>query len=145
MKIAVIGAGLAGLTAASELSGFGFDVTVFDKARGPSGRMSTRRTDGRSFDHGAPYFTARAPAFRARVESWMAKGLVDRWDARWVHLTEAGSAPVEDDVDRFVGVPRMSALCRALSEGFETRFGVRIERAGRAARPPFVASIARSG
>ncbi|HPG28302.1 MAG TPA: NAD(P)-binding protein, partial [Myxococcota bacterium] len=40
MRIAVIGAGIAGATVASRLHAAGVEVEVFEKARGPSGRMS---------------------------------------------------------------------------------------------------------
>ena len=42
-RITVIGAGISGLTCATELAERGCSVTVFDKARGPGGRMSNRR------------------------------------------------------------------------------------------------------
>lgn len=57
MRIAVIGAGIAGLACADELRRHDHPVTLFDKGRGPGGRMSTRRLDTpagqASFDHGA--------------------------------------------------------------------------------------------
>ena len=60
--IAVIGAGLAGLSCAQALLQAGHTVHVFDKSRGPSGRMSTRRAEDDNgpwqCDHGAQYFTA---------------------------------------------------------------------------------------
>ena len=40
--IAVIGAGIAGPSPATALHHAGFQVSVFDKSRGPRGRMSTR-------------------------------------------------------------------------------------------------------
>ncbi|MEY2842360.1 MAG: hypothetical protein RI920_397, partial [Pseudomonadota bacterium] len=43
--IAIVGAGLAGLSCAQALVQAGHTVHVFDKSRGPSGRMSTRRAD----------------------------------------------------------------------------------------------------
>ena len=43
--------------------GQGWAVTVFDKGRGPGGRLATRRADDLRFDHGAQYFTARDPRF----------------------------------------------------------------------------------
>ena len=56
--VAIIGAGISGLSAARTLQDHGLTVTVFDKSRGVGGRMSTRRTDqGTTFDHGAQYFT----------------------------------------------------------------------------------------
>lgn len=56
--IAVIGAGVAGLTAAYGLRGLSADVTVFEKSRGFGGRMATRGRHGCRYDHGASYFTA---------------------------------------------------------------------------------------
>ena len=44
LPIAIVGAGLAGLTCAQFLAQAGHRVHVFDKSRGPSGRMSTRRS-----------------------------------------------------------------------------------------------------
>ena len=43
LPVAIIGAGLAGLSCAQALVQSGHQVHVFDKSRGPSGRMSTRR------------------------------------------------------------------------------------------------------
>ena len=67
-RVAVIGAGMSGLTCASRLGERGFEVSVFDKGRGPGGRSSTRRVDldgaEVGFDHGAQYFTVRDPAVR---------------------------------------------------------------------------------
>ena len=131
MRVGVIGAGLAGLTAARRLAVDGHGVQVFDKARGPSGRMSTRRRDDASFDHGAQYFTARDGAFAAEVESWRERGLVAPWTGRVVRL-ESGKVEWErGETERFVGVPRMSAIGRALSEGLDVQFGQRIERVER--------------
>lgn len=52
--IAVIGAGMAGLTAGHLLARAGLAVTVFDKSRGVGGRLATRRSDVGPFNHGAP-------------------------------------------------------------------------------------------
>ncbi|MFY9458131.1 MAG: FAD-dependent oxidoreductase, partial [Aquabacterium commune] len=55
--VAVVGAGLAGLSCAQALRSAGLQVTVLDKSRGVAGRMSTRRGEGWQADHGAQYFT----------------------------------------------------------------------------------------
>ena len=52
-RVAVIGAGLAGLTAAARIAAGGAAVTVYDKSRGLGGRLATRRSPQGSFDHGA--------------------------------------------------------------------------------------------
>lgn len=112
-SFAIIGAGMAGLACADGLAARGFNVTLFDKGRGPGGRMSTKRIETDhgmlSFDHGAQYFTARAPAFQALVAQWHGKGLVAQWPL------------VGPDV--WVGVPGMSAVIRHMAQPHDVRFG----------------------
>ena len=79
MRVAIIGAGLAGLTTASRLGATGFRVDVLEKSRGAGGRMGTRREAWASLDLGAQYFTARSPEFRDQVARWLRAGLVARW------------------------------------------------------------------
>ncbi len=55
-NVAVIGAGVSGLSAALELSRSGCQVVVFEKSRGLSGRAATRRRGNWSIDHGASFF-----------------------------------------------------------------------------------------
>ncbi len=62
-RIAIIGAGMAGLGAAQRLVASGHSVCIFEKSRGLGGRCATRRWDGRIVDHGAQYFTIRDPEF----------------------------------------------------------------------------------
>ena len=81
-SVAVLGAGLAGLSCARHLQQQGLEVRLFDKSRGPAGRMSTRRGDDWQCDHGAQYFTARNPDFRAEVARWEALGVAARWQPR---------------------------------------------------------------
>ena len=63
VRLAIIGAGISGLSCADRLREAGFDLVVFDKARGPGGRMATRRVETAQgiahLDHGAQYFTVR--------------------------------------------------------------------------------------
>lgn len=122
----VIGAGMAGLACASQLARGGASVTVLDKGRGPGGRMAARRVEigaeQVSFDHGAQYFTARDPAFRAVVAAWEAAGVAARWPA-------AGD-------DAWVGTPGMNAPIRAMAgsgaEALDVRWNVRAEGITRA-------------
>jgi len=112
----VIGAGMAGLACATRLAEAGDKVIVFDKGRGPGGRMATRRVEiageAVSFDHGAQYFTARDPAFRTAVARWEQDGVVARWPA-------AGE-------DAWVGVPGMNAPLKAMAERLDVRWNTRV-------------------
>jgi hypothetical protein len=122
MRIAIIGAGMAGMSCALRLSRSGHEISLFDKGRGPGGRMATRRMehDGTTlrFDHGAQYFTVRDPRFIAQVEEWESAGVVARWPA-------AGE-------DAWVGHPAMNAPLKAMAERLDVSFSVRIEALERA-------------
>jgi protoporphyrinogen oxidase len=56
MNIAIIGAGIAGLTCAYELTQQGFDVEVLEKESRVGGRMLTKKKRGLEIDIGANYF-----------------------------------------------------------------------------------------
>ncbi len=132
-RVGVVGAGIAGATAARVLAERGLSVLALDKGRGPGGRTSTRRDGERRFDHGAQYFTARDPAFRETVERWIHAGAAAEWEGRLVTLEpDGGRSPLPDEA-RYVGVPGMSEIVRATLAGVEARFGARatrIERTG---------------
>ena len=126
-KVAVVGAGLAGLICARTLKDHGFDVTVFEKSEGLGGRAATRRViPGLSFDHGAQYFTARNPHFVRHVESWKDLGIVAEWAGQIVSITGADIRPKTDQPARYVGVPGMSAIARHLAADVPTRVATKI-------------------
>ena len=117
MRIGIIGAGMAGLSCAQSLRDRGHDPVLFDKGRGPGGRMSTRRIDTplgeAAFDHGAQYLTARDPAFVAQVDRWAQAGAVARW-------SPAGA-------DAWVGTPAMNAPIRMMANACEVRWNTAVE------------------
>ena len=76
VPIAIIGTGIAGLSAAQALTAAGHEVHLFDKSRGSGGRMSSKRSDAGSLDMGAQYFTARDRRFATAVKQWQAQGHV---------------------------------------------------------------------
>ena len=133
LEVAVVGAGMSGLTCARDLADHGHRVRVFDKARGVGGRMSTRRRGELRFDHGAQYFTARDPRFTRWVDSWRHDGLVAKWEGRVEVLGDDAGRGRREGPERFVGVPGMNAVCRHVAADLdvtcETRVG-RLERAG---------------
>jgi hypothetical protein len=129
--VAVIGAGMSGLTLARVLTDAGLPVKVFDKGRSPAGRLATRRKDGGTFDHGAQYFTARDPLFLGLVRTWEEAGHVAEWNGRFGTLENGVAAQKDDGPVRYVGVPGMSAVVHPLANGVDVRCGTRVERVAR--------------
>lgn len=121
----VVGAGLAGATAARALTDSGRPVVVLDKGRGPGGRLSSRRRDGLSWSHGAPWLEPRGEAFRSAVEGWIAAGVASRAWPRALRPAGPGLEAVpHGPVVR--GVPGSSAIVAALLEGLEVRYGAEV-------------------
>ena len=112
----MVGAGIAGLACATALQQAGLSVRVFDKSRGPAGRMSTRSGDDWQCDHGAQYFTARHADFRAEVERWLQAGVAALWKPALHVLGGSPDRVPEATLDRFVGLPRMTAPARFLAD-----------------------------
>lgn len=123
MRIAIVGAGLAGLACAQALRAAGHGPALFDKGRHAGGRMSARRLTTplgeADFDHGAQYFTARDPAFQAQVAEWRQLGLAAPWPA--------GGA------DAWVGTPAMNAPVRHLAGSASVQWDVRVAALTKAA------------
>ena len=114
MKVAVVGAGVAGASVAHALASAGHPVRVFDKSRGPGGRLATRRMEwvdrqGQAtttrLDHGAIGFSARSAAFRSFIGQALGAGAVAEWTPR----LSAGSLPLEGDGRLWVPVPFITA------------------------------------
>ncbi len=131
-KVAVIGAGLCGATAAAELVQSGYQVTVFDKGRAVGGRMSSKRTEAGYLDMGAQYFTARSAAFQSQVQSWLQAGCAEVWNCTTASLTyDEGHSTLERSADRqlrYIGTPSMQAPVKAVLADIPVIANCRIHR-----------------
>lgn len=114
--IAVIGAGMAGLTAAKKLSDQGKRVIVFEKSRGTGGRLASKRiildtSESLSFDLGCPELTFETRAFKQQLDQWLNKQVITHSRTHANH---------------FVGQNRNSSITRHLSQSLEMLFSTRI-------------------
>ncbi|MBO6796444.1 FAD-dependent oxidoreductase [Maricaulis sp.] len=115
MTLAIIGAGMAGLSCASQLRKAGLSPVVFEKSRGTGGRLATRRSVYGGFDHGAQFVTARDAGFKAYLDHAAGLGRA----AHWVD-------PASGDESWWTGTPGMSGLVKPMLEGLDVRTGQRV-------------------
>ena len=113
-KIAVIGAGMAGVTCARTLAQAGHQVTIFEKNQTIGGRMARRNSPFGAFDTGAQYFTVRDPRFERALQT--VPGLCKPWSANTVRVLDAQGRVTESDLPpqeaHWVPAPTMDALPR---------------------------------
>jgi predicted NAD/FAD-dependent oxidoreductase len=121
VRIVVVGAGMSGLVAATELSAAGHGVIVLDKGRAVGGRMASKRVAGARFDHGAQHFSVRSDEFQEAVREWSFAGVVGVWYEGESLTTDNGVEP------RHRGVPAMRSICEHLAAGLDIRTGARVE------------------
>lgn len=128
MKVAIIGAGVAGSACGRFIQRTGNETVLFDKARGAGGRLSTRRRDGVTFDFGAPVLSAQSSAFTRALATWIKAGAAEQWPGRFGFLREGMLVEEQDAPARFVGTPGMNAIVKQLQVGLDVRYEHRIER-----------------
>ncbi|RZV48582.1 MAG: FAD-binding protein [Acidimicrobiales bacterium] len=122
-RVLIVGAGMAGLTAARRLQAQGIDSVVVDKGRVVGGRIASRRAGEARFDHGAQHFSARSAEFAAAVETWAQQGLVREW-FRSASITD----PKRGVEPRYVGTDGMRRIIERLADGLDVRTSVAIDR-----------------
>jgi hypothetical protein len=112
-RVAIIGAGIAGLACARRLTQAGLQPILFDKGRGIGGRIATRRAGDLHFDHGAQYVTAKGDGFAAVLNDLIDAGAAAYWadGAEQAHI---------------VGAPGMSSIPKALAAGLDVRQGAQV-------------------
>ncbi|MFM8703967.1 MAG: FAD-dependent oxidoreductase, partial [Planctomycetia bacterium] len=117
VDVAIVGAGIAGLVAARELSLAGCSVVVLEKSRGVGGRMATRRIGQAVCDHGAQFFTVRGRAFGGIVAEAHDAGAVGQWCDGVSRATANGSGmlPPGDGHPRWRGTAGMTDLPKHMS------------------------------
>jgi renalase len=102
--VAIVGAGIVGLSAARELRDRGWTVTILEKSADVGGRMATRTTDAMAFDHGVPCFDFNTSAFPDGAAIW--RPAVAQWGNKI-----------------YVGTPNLKAPARTLATGLDIIYG----------------------
>ena len=75
--VLVVGAGVAGLTVARQLTEQGAQVLVLDKSHRPGGRLATKNVGGLSLDSGCTHIRAADPEVRRLLTGWLGATFVE--------------------------------------------------------------------
>jgi renalase len=127
VDVAVVGAGMAGLSAAGALQAAGRSVVVFDKGRGIGGRMATRRLGTAVFDHGAQYFSVRSRGFGSVVAGASEAGQAVIWGHGFPLLDASGALELPGEGHpRWCGRPGMTAIPKRMAAGLDVRTASRV-------------------
>ncbi|MEG4028987.1 MULTISPECIES: FAD-dependent oxidoreductase [unclassified Microcoleus] len=123
--VAVIGAGMAGLSCAQRLRQSGYSVAVVEKSRGAGGRVATRRVQGTRADHGARYLEPQGDAGQGLIEGLVDRHILTLWtDTVWEFRQGKLSA-----IPRccYVAPAGMNAIGKYLAQDLEIWFGRRVQ------------------
>lgn len=115
LNIAVIGAGLAGLTCAKQLQDRGFDVMVLDKSRGLGGRLATRRLHNTRVDHGLPFWEIQGPFSSKLTQGLAAKKLLQPWGDRLYQMRDDNSLMRLPSAQRYITPDGINAIAKVLA------------------------------
>ena len=107
MRIAVVGAGIAGLTCAWELKKAGLEVEVFEREASVGGRMSTRTKDGLDFDLGANFLIRAYRGVNALADEL---GIARRQASPVAHIVYRSGHPYSMNFNSVRSIFRMGAL-----------------------------------
>jgi len=118
LPVLIIGAGIAGLSAAQRLAEANLPVLVLDKGKGVGGRMATRRVGEAVFDHGAQFFSAKTPDFQRFVGSAAELGIAREW---WPGIADTRHP-------RWVGTNGMNAVTKFLAETQSVHQGKKVSQ-----------------
>ena len=114
MKTIIIGAGMAGLSAAKVLVEKGHDVTILDKGRGVGGRMSTRTIENAKADHGAQYFSVKSAEFQALISDFQTENIAKEW-----HLAQRQNV-------RYIGAKGMNTIPKKMSSNLTVQLNEKV-------------------
>ncbi|MBF2065025.1 MAG: FAD-dependent oxidoreductase [Calothrix sp. C42_A2020_038] len=123
IDVAVIGAGMAGLVCARQLSQAGYSVLVIEKSRGFGGRVATRRLYGTCADHGACYLKPKGVFMTQLTELLVERNILQVWNGTFIEKTENIVSSMQP---RYISSSGMSSIAKFLAQGLEVILNHRV-------------------
>ncbi len=130
MRVAVVGAGMAGLGAARTLHAAGIQCTVFEQSDRMGGRVATRRIDGFVFDYGATIISPRGSTLeRLMLEQLPGDDLVLIEKPIYLHV-DGRVTPVDPErsVQRYTYRHGIDTLAELLAVDLDVRCGAAVNQ-----------------
>lgn len=138
--VAIIGAGLAGLTCAQQLHQAGYRVVVVEKSRGVGGRLATRRLHDTHADHGVRYLEPQGNLLQQLIEILVRRGILQTWTntiyelkpikpelALTSHSHPCSLTPHPSEFPRYIALTGMTAVAKFLATGLEIWLNRRVQ------------------
>ncbi|MBD2119825.1 FAD-dependent oxidoreductase [Trichocoleus sp. FACHB-262] len=128
--VAVVGAGIAGISCAQQLRQWGYRVVVVEKSRGLGGRIATRRVQDTCADYGARHLSAQGEHLAQLIPVLCENQILRTWTDT---VYELGSdrhlhAPQPQDIyPRYTAPAGMSAIAKFLATGLDIQRSQRVE------------------
>jgi predicted NAD/FAD-dependent oxidoreductase len=149
MRIGIVGAGIAGLTAGRLLAKHGHEVIVLEKSRGFGGRLATRYAGQENeaiIDHGTGYLTSKSETFKSFIEELKGKDLLKEWDENVSLFNEDGfyeTHPSKEAETMYFAPKGMNTIGRYLSRTIDVRLnqqvsGITVVSTGTLKKRPWV-------
>ncbi len=123
-SVAIIGAGISGANLAKKLNDAGVSVKIFEKARGPGGRTSSRKFsyqgEDYKIDHGAQFIDVVSEEFQDFVNKLEKNSIVEE-----IYQEEKFKG---FEGRTFVAVPAMNAITKYLTKDLEVNYSIGVGR-----------------
>ncbi|MCU0550760.1 MAG: FAD-dependent oxidoreductase [Leptolyngbya sp. Prado105] len=125
-EIAIVGAGMSGLTCAQLLHQAGYKVVVLDKSRGLGGRMATRRLHGTYADHGVCYLKPKSDEFQNLLHHLVDRKVSRVWTQTIHEFVDGQIRASQKSAPCYVSANGISAIAKCLSIGLTLRLNHRV-------------------
>ena len=142
MRVAIVGAGVAGLAVAWRLRKAGAPVVLFEKGSKPGGRVWTHSEDGFVWDAGATSIAPRGKAIEEVILNELSSEALVRIEKPiWVHdaLRVSSGAVSHNSVGRYTYSTGIAEFANRLALGADIRFDSSIDEIGRAGESYLIA------
>jgi hypothetical protein len=114
--VAIIGAGLSGLTCARQLQQQGYKIVVLEKSRGLGGRLATRRIEQTCVDHGLSYFFEQGNHSQQLIKQLTDNNVIDSLIPNIYQLNTALESPNTQPKHHYYAPQGITAIAKYLAE-----------------------------